>query len=132
MRFYVGLAVTALIAGMALPAGALEAGYVSGNWRDPMGGTCDAPYLKGGARQDTKRGEPAMLTTVTTMGTTVTGQLIIEGARRGQLIDPATDKAMWLVDAAPGTKLVLDPIGPPALAWPKATLEFCPGTKPAQ
>jgi hypothetical protein len=65
---------------------------------------------------------------VSNAGIAVTGQLIIAGAREGQFIDPATDKAIFLFDPQPG-RLSFSAIGAPALGWPDVTLESCAGTR---
>src|SRR4030095_15247426 len=50
---------------------------ISGSWRNPAGGSCEAAYFKSGERTKTKRGEDAITGTVTNAGTTIPGQLII-------------------------------------------------------
>jgi hypothetical protein len=99
---------------------------VTGTWRTSNGGSCDAAYFKSAERTKTTRGEEAMTGTVTNAGMTVTGQLIIAGPREGQLINPATDRAIFLFDTLPGDKMSFTAIGEPALGWPDVMLDRCP------
>ncbi len=101
---------------------------VAGTWRNP-GGACEAAYFKSGARTKTKRGEQAVSGTIANSGLTFSGQLILNGSRAGQFIDPATDKAIMLFDPKDGGKLNVAAIGAPALGWPDVTLELCPGSR---
>ena len=101
---------------------------IAGTWRAPTG-TCEASYFKSGERTKTVRGEEAVAGTVTNMGITVPGQLILSGAREGQFVDPMTDKAIFLFENKPGDKLDFFAIGAPALGWPEVTLELCPGSR---
>jgi hypothetical protein len=103
------------------------AGLVSGSWR-MAGGNCNAAYFKSGARTKTKRGEQAVDGTVTNAGKTVSGQVIVNGSREGQFINPTTDKAIMLFDPQ-GEKLSISAIGEPAIGWPDVTLELCPGSR---
>src|SRR5258705_6623686 len=100
---------------------------VSGTWRNPTGGTCEAAYFKSGERTKTVRGEEALAGTVTNSGLTIPGQLILSGAREGQIVNPKDDKAMFLFENKPGNKLNLFPMGGPAVGWPEVTLEKCGG-----
>jgi hypothetical protein len=102
---------------------------VAGNWKSGAGGSCDAAFLKVGARVKTKRGEEAMAGTVTNAGTVIDGQLIISGPREGQLIDPKTDKVILLFEPQAGDKISLSALGPPAIGWPDVTLDLCPGSR---
>jgi hypothetical protein len=123
------------IAPISEKANALEAqrltALVSGTWRNPAGGSCQAAYFKSGERNKTKRNEEAMAGTVTNAGTTIAGQLILAGAREGQFINPTTDKAIFLFENKPNDKLTFTAIGEPAAGWPEVTLELCPGTRSA-
>ncbi len=101
---------------------------VSGTWRNPNGGTCQAAYFKSGSRGKAPRGEEAIAGTVTNSGTTISGQLIVVGAREGQFVD-ANDRPIFLFENKPGDKLTFTPIGGPALSWPEITLELCPGSR---
>ena len=101
---------------------------VSGSWRNPMGGSCQAAYFKSGTRGKTKRDEDALNGTVVNQGTTITGQLVIVGAREGQFVD-GNDRPIFLFENKPGDKLTFTPIGGPAASWPEVTLELCPGTR---
>ncbi len=105
------------------------AGLVSGTWRNPAGGTCQTAYFKSGMRGKTKRDEEALNGTVTNAGLTIPGQLVIVGAREGQIVDPMTDRPLFLFDSPTSDKLHLVAIGAPALGWPEVTLELCPGSR---
>jgi hypothetical protein len=105
------------------------AALASGTWRNPAGGSCEAAYFKSGARTKTTRGEESMAGTISNAGVTIAGQLILVGAREGQFIDPKTDKAIMLFDPQEGGKMGISAIGAPALGWPDAALELCPGSR---
>ena len=100
---------------------------ISGTWRNPNGGSCEAAYFKSGERTKTVRGEDALAGTVTNNGVAVPGQLILSGAREGQYVDPKTDKAIFLFQNKPGNKLNFFPMGVPAIGWPEVNLERCTG-----
>jgi hypothetical protein len=100
----------------------------SGTWRNPAGGSCESAYFKSGTRGKTKRDEEALNGTVTNSGTTITGQLVIVGAREGQFVD-GNDRPIFLFENKPGDKLTFTPIGGPAISWPEVTLELCPGSR---
>ena len=119
--------VSPISAGGVLEESDKVAGEVTGSWR-VAGGSCNAAYFKSGARAKTKRGENAIEGTVVNAGKTVTGQVIVNGSREGQFINPATDKAIMLFDPQ-GEKLGISAIGEPAIGWPDVTLELCPGTR---
>ena len=101
---------------------------VSGTWRNPTGGSCEAAYFKSGARGKSPRNEEALTGTVTNSGTTISGHLIVVGAREGQFVD-ANDRPIFLFENKPGEKLTFIPIGGPAASWPEVTLELCPGSR---
>jgi hypothetical protein len=101
---------------------------VSGSWRNPTGGSCEAAYFKSGMRGKTKRDEEAIGGTVTNSGATISGQLVIVGAREGQFVD-TNDRPIFLFENKPGDKLTFTPIGGPAASWPEVTLELCPGSR---
>jgi hypothetical protein len=101
------------------------AALVTGNWATSAA-SCATAYFRSAERVKTKRGEEAMMGTVTNAGMTVTGQMIIAGPREGQLINPTTDKAIFLFDTLPGNKMSFTAIGEPALGWPDVTLDRCP------
>jgi len=103
------------------------AAMVAGAWR-VAGGACDSAFFRSGARTKTKRGEEGLTGTITNAGTTFTGQLVLNGSRAGQFVDPATDRAIMLFDPQP-TKLNISSIGTPALGWPDIALELCPGSR---
>jgi hypothetical protein len=104
------------------------AAMVAGSWRAP-GGRCETAYFRSGARTKTRRGEEGLNGTIANAGTTISGQLVLNGARAGQFIDPATDRAIMLLDTQNGEKLNISAVGAPALGWPDVTLELCPGSR---
>ena len=104
-------------------------GLVSGTWRNPAGGTCQAAFFKSGMRTKSKRDEEALAGTITNAGLTIPGHLIIVGAREGQIVDPNTDRPLFLFDSPSSDKLHLVAIGGPAASWPEVTLELCPGSR---
>ena len=103
------------------------AAMVTGSWR-VAGGNCQAAYFKSGERTKTKRGEEGLTGTITNAGTTISGQLVLNGARAGQFINPMTDGAIMLFDPQ-ANKLGISGIAAPALGWPDVTLELCPGSR---
>jgi hypothetical protein len=104
------------------------AGQMAGTWRTP-GGACETAYFKSGMRVKTKRDEQALIGTVVNAGITISGQLILNGSREGQFIDPADDRAIMLFDPQNGEKLNISAIGGEALGWPDVSLELCPGSR---
>jgi hypothetical protein len=100
---------------------------ISGAWRNPAGGSCEAPYFKSGERVKTQRMEEAISGTVINAGMTIPGHLIIVGPREGQFINPMTDRAIFLFDAHANEKLNFVAIGAPAAGWPEVNLERCRG-----
>jgi hypothetical protein len=102
------------------------AALISGNWATSPT-ACTTAYFKSAERVKTRRNEEAMNGTVTNAGMTITGQLIIAGPREGQLINPATDRAIFLFDSLPNNKMSFAAIGEPALGWPDVTLDRCRG-----
>ena len=103
------------------------AALVTGTWRLSTGGSCQSAYFKSAERTKTRRNEEAVAGTVTSQGMTVTGQLIIAGPREGQFINPATDRAVFLMDTLPNNQLSFAPIGEPVLGWPEVKLDRCTG-----
>jgi hypothetical protein len=122
-------------AGVASPIGAggvpdesnTVAAMVVGAWRT-AGGACETAYFKSGTRTKTTRGEEGMTGTITNAGTTISGQLVLNGARAGQFINPVTDRVIMLFDPQEN-KLGISAIGEPALGWPDVALELCPGSR---
>jgi hypothetical protein len=104
------------------------AAMVGGSWRT-AGGACDTAYFKSGSRTKTSRGEEGLNGAITNSGTTIAGQLVLNGARAGQFIDPITGGAIMLFDPRNGEKLNISAVGAPALGWPDVTLELCPGSR---
>lgn len=98
---------------------------VAGAWRI-AGGGCETAYFKSGARVKTQRGENAVAGTIANAGAVIEGQLIVQGSREGQFIDPATDRAVMLFDVKENALKVFA-VGAPALGWPDAALEHCAG-----
>ena len=103
------------------------AALVAGTWRTP-GGSCQTAYFKAGTREKTSRGEEGLNGTVTNAGVTINGRLVLNGARAGQFIDPATDVVVLLFDPQEN-KLTISALRAPAVGWPDATLELCPGSR---
>ena len=104
------------------------AGLMAGTWRN-AGGTCESAYFTSGTRTKTKRGEEALAGTIVNSGTTIRRQLIVNGSREGQFINPMTDQAIMLFDPQNGDRLNISAIGAPALGWPDVTLDLCPGSR---
>ncbi len=105
--------------------GPIPPAMLAGSWKAPNG-TCQAAYFTAGEEGKSKRGEEALGATVSDKGTTVTGQIILRGARQGQLVNPASDRAVFLIDILAGPKVKFIPIGEPVLAWPEIDTEKCP------
>lgn len=105
--------------------GPIPAAMLAGSWKAPSG-TCQAAYFRAGDEGKSKRGEEALGATVSDKGTTVTGQIILRGARQGQLVNPMTDRAIFLIDILAGPKVKFIPIGEPVLTWPEIDTEKCP------
>jgi hypothetical protein len=103
------------------------AAMVAGSWRT-AGGACETAYFKSGARTKTSRGEEGLTGTVSNNGVTISGQLVLNGARAGQFIDPATDVVIMLFDPQQG-KLTISPLRAPTAGWPDVTLGLCPGSR---
>ena len=100
---------------------------VVGNWKAP-GGSCDNAFLKAVTRAKTIRGEEALNGTVTNDGKVITGLLIVNGPRVGQIVDAKTDKVIFIFDPK-DNKMDISALGPPAVGWPDVTLDFCPGSR---
>ena len=100
-------ALAAIMVGMATPALALQATAVEGVWRNPAGGTCEAPFFRAGDASKSTRGESAIKATIVNAGLTLVGDLVLEGMRRGQFVSPETDKAIFLVDTPQGKVRVI-------------------------
>jgi len=100
----------------------------SGNFK-AAGGTCEAAFFKSGEANKTVRGEGGLKVTVTNKGKAVEGTLILAGAREGQIVNPMTDKMMFLLEPQDGDKLHVMAMGEPVLGWPEVVLDLCPGTR---
>lgn len=129
MNWRIGIVAATWAGLLGASALAVEVNEVSGTWRNPSGGTCEAAYFKAGEPTKTVRGENAMLGTITNMGVTFTGQLILAGARVGQMVNTMTDRAIFLFEPMPGDKLHFIPLAAPAAGWPETVLELCPGSR---
>ena len=105
--------------------GPIPPAMLAGSWKAPNG-TCQAAFFKAGAEAKSKRGEEALAATVADKGTTVDGQIILRGARQGQMVNPMTDRAIFLIDILAGPKVKFIPIGEPVLTWPEVDTEKCP------
>jgi hypothetical protein len=85
--------------------------------------------LKSGEANKTVRGEGGMKVTVASKGKTVEGTLILAGAREGQIVNPMTDKMMFLLEPQEGDKLHVMALGEPVADWGDLILDLCPGTR---
>lgn len=130
MRLRSILALAAVLT-CAAPAFAASEGpklyeVMKGSFRDTAGGSCDAPFYKSGDVNKTVRGEEGMAATVTAKGVTINGELVMRGARIGQMVNTMDDKVIFLFeDNADGT-LHFIALGPPAATWGEFKLERCP------
>src|SRR5262245_60438201 len=81
-----------MVAGSGLGAiaqierGPIPPELISGKWKAPNG-SCAPAYYSGGEQGKSKRGENAFSGTVTDKGTSVSGQIILQGARQGQMVN---------------------------------------------
>jgi hypothetical protein len=100
----------------------------SGAFKAP-GGTCEAAFFKSGEANKTVRGEGGLKVTVTNKGKAVEGTLILAGAREGQIVNPATDKMMFLLEPQEGDKIHVMALGDPVADWGDQVLDLCPGTR---
>jgi hypothetical protein len=131
------IALTALVAGLGGSAlaqqNATEAAKneaaVKGAWKNPAGGSCDAAYFKSAELNKSIRGEAGMKVTVVNAGMTIAGTFILAGAREGQVVNPMTDKMIFLLEPQDGNKLKVMPLGEPVLSWPEVVLDLCPGSR---
>jgi hypothetical protein len=131
MRIRETLILAAILAGISAPALALQAQAVEGHWYNPAGGNCTTPLFKSGEMSMTSGGETAVKVTLTHNAQVVEGLLVIEGARRGQVVNPMTNQAMFLVDTPRGKVRVIPMMLTYRESFPAETpLELCPGTRP--
>jgi len=126
------IAFAALLAATATPAFTASEGQalyrvMTGTFRNAAGGTCAQPFYKSGEVNKTVRGEEGMSATVVNNGVTIAGELVMRGARIGQMVSTMDDKVIFLFEDNPDGKLHFIAVGPPALAWGEFTLERCPG-----
>ena len=105
--------------------GPIPPAMLAGSWKAPNG-NCQAAFFKAGTEGKSKRGEDVLGATVSDKGMTVDGQIILRGARQGQLVNPMTDRAVFLIDILAGPKVKFIPIGEPVLTWPEIDTEKCP------
>ena len=125
------IALAALAAAIAAPALAASEGQalykaMQGSFKNAAGGTCDAPFYKSGEVNKTVRGEEGMVATVTNAGVTINGELVMRGARIGQMVNTMDDKVIFLFEDRPEGTLRFSSLGPPAIGWGEITLERCP------
>ncbi len=133
------------VAGMTLTLGMLTAGgpalaqnnaaeaakiqaAVKGAWKTPTG-SCDQAFFKTAEDMKTVRGEPGMKVTAVNAGMTVTGTLILSGAREGQVVNSTSDLMMMLLEPQDDGKLHVIPLNGPVAGWPEAVLDLCPGSR---
>ena len=100
---------------------------ISGSWRNPPGGSCEAAYFKSGERVKTQRDGRRDRRHGHQCRQTIPGHLVIVGPREGQFINPMNDRAIFLFDAHTDDRLNFVAIGAPAIGWPEVTLERCRG-----
>src|SRR5215813_7279793 len=83
-----GVALMALVTAPALGASEGQALYTAmqGTFKNAAGGSCDMPFYKSGATNKTVRGEEGMAATVIDKGVTINGELVMRGARIGQMV----------------------------------------------
>lgn len=98
----------------------------TGSFKNPMGGACEPAYFKSTGKVKSVRGEDALGTTIVNAGVTVNGQLILAGARQGQIVNTMDDKAIFLFEPLDGNKIHVIPLGGPAAGWPEVNLDKCP------
>jgi hypothetical protein len=125
------IALAAVLAGVCAPAFAASEGpallkAMQGTFRNVAGGTCEQPFYKSGEVNKTVRGEEGMAATVINAGVTINGELVMRGARIGQLVNTTDDKVIFLFEDRPDGKLHFSALGPPATGWGEITLERCP------
>jgi len=123
--------VTALAIGLAVPAFAASEGQalytaLQGTFKNATGGSCDMPFYKSGAVNKTVRGEEGMEATVTDKGMTINGELVMRGARIGQIVNTMDDKVIFLYQDMPNGQLHFIALGPPASGWGDFKLDRCP------
>jgi len=104
------------------------AAQMIGTWHI-AGGSCQQAYFKSGMRLKTKRGEEALAGTVVNAGITIAGQVIVNGSREGQFINPMTDQAIMVFAPDDSGKLNISALNAPAAGWPDVALELCPGSR---
>src|SRR5690242_11928621 len=97
MKLGFGLTAAALALAFALPAAAQDTQQLAGSWHE-ANTACTAPTFSAVERVDTRRGEAAIKGTMNHSGKMITGLLIVGGARRGQMVSPDTDMALFLFD----------------------------------
>jgi hypothetical protein len=101
---------------------------VKGAWKTAAG-SCDMAYFKTAEDNKTARGEAGMKVTVVNAGMTVNGTFILAGAREGQIVNPMSDKMIFLLEPQDDGKLHIIPLGEPVTGWPEVVLELCPGSR---
>jgi hypothetical protein len=130
MTWRATIALAALCA-VATPAFAASEGpalykVMTGTFRNTDGGTCAAPFYKSGEVNKTVRGEEGMAATVVGNGLTINGELVMRGARIGQMVNTMDDKVIFLFEDNPDGTLHFIALGPPAQTWGEFKLERCP------
>ena len=125
------IAVAAMLVGLCAPAFAASEGQalykaMQGTFRNTAGGTCQQPFYKSGEVNKTVRGEEGMAATVTNAGVAINGELVMRGARIGQLVNTMDDKVIFLFEDSPDGTLHFIALGPPATGWGDFKLERCP------
>lgn len=123
-----GAALLALVTAPALAASEGQAlvTAMQGTFKNAAGGSCDMPFYKSGAQNKTVRGEEGMAATVTNAGVTINGELVMRGARIGQMVNTMDDKVIFLFEDMPNGQLHFIALGPPASGWGDFKLDRCP------
>ena len=116
---------TAAIPVLAASEGPALYKVMTGAYRNKAGGTCDAPFYKSGEVNKTVRGEEGMAATVVNNGVTINGELVMRGARIGQMVNTMDDKVIFLFEDNKDGTLHFIALGPPAATWGEFTLERC-------
>jgi hypothetical protein len=130
MNRWSGFVAAGLLLGLSIPAGAQDTAQLAGAWHEPST-PCTAATFTATEHADTRRGEAAIRGVMKHSGKTIPGLLIVTGARRGQMVSPDTDLAVFLFDM-PGGKLRMIPMSDSLPGVKEVVMDLCPGTKPPQ
>jgi hypothetical protein len=129
MKRWTGFAAAGLLLGLSMPAMAQDTQQLAGAWHE-TNTACTAPTFSALERVETRRGEASIKGTINHSGKQIPGLLIVSGARRGQMVSPETDLALFLFDMPQG-RLRMIPMSDSLPGVKEIVMELCPGTKPA-